>query len=226
VSSTFTTRKFLKLVHEMGSIGMTGALAIQWLMLEYMPPIDDLTAYAAVRVQMGMVAKWVLFPSLAAVLVSGLLAMAWTDAYLRAGWVWLKLLLGVTVFEWTLLGVQGPARKEAELAARALAGEVDPTLLGATAGQEWTATLVMLLVAVANVVISIWRPKFSKRSQKDSAAASDWPPMKAAEPGAGGEWPPMSTTATPPGGDWPPMTTPEPTQAPDWPPLEPAERQR
>jgi hypothetical protein len=186
VSSAFTARKFLKLVHEFGSIGLTGALLIQWLMLEYMPPISDLAAYTAVRVQMGEIAKWVLFPSLAAVLVSGLLAMAWTDAYLRAGWVWLKLAFGVSVFEGTLIGVQGPARKEAALAVQALAGEVDPALLGATAAQEWKSTLVILFVAVANVVISVWRPKFTSRKQAaamagDERAAdggSDWPPMQ------------------------------------------------
>lgn len=213
MSSHFTTRKFLKLVHEFGSIGLTGALAVQWLMLESMPPTTDLVAYAAVRGQMALVAKWVLFPSLAAVLVSGLLAMAWTDAYLRAGWVWLKLAFGVSVFEGTLIGVQGPARKEAALAAQALAGEVDPALLGATAVQEWRSTLVILFIAVANVVISIWRPKFSKRSQKDgaAAAASDWPPMQTAQPRGGA--------------DWPPMTTAEPRKPGDWPPMEPAERE-
>jgi len=168
VSSAFTTRKFLKLVHEFGSIGLTGALLIQWIMLETMPPTSDLVAYAAVRGQMGMIAQWVLFPSLAAVLVSGLLSMAWTDAYLRAGWVWLKLAFGVSVFEGTLIGVQGPARREAALAAQALAGEVDPALLGATAAQEWKSTLVILFVAVLNVVLSVWRPRFSRRKAADA----------------------------------------------------------
>ena len=163
MSSRFTTRKFLKLVHELGAIGMAGALVVQWLMLEYMPPTSELEAYAAVRMQLGLVAKWVLFPSLGAVLVGGLLAMAWTNAYKSAGWVWLKLAFGVSVFEGTLVGIQGPARREAERAAQALAGEIDVSELGSTASQESTTTLIILFVALANVVISIWRPKFTGR---------------------------------------------------------------
>lgn len=158
-------RKFLKFLHTLGGIGLTGALLVQILMLQHMPDSADLVAYATARGQMGLIAKWVLFPSLAVVLVSGLLSMAWTDAFHGAGWVWMKLALGVSVFEGTLVAVQGPARREAERAAQALAGEFDPALLGATASAEWKASLVILGVAIANVVLAVWRPRFSGRKR-------------------------------------------------------------
>ena len=157
-------RKLLKFLHTLGGIGLTGALLAQLIMLNNMPPTGDLVAYAAARGQMGLVAQWLLFPSLALVLVSGLLSMAWTDAFHGAGWVWLKLALGVSVFEGTLIAVQGPAVREAELAAQALAGEVEAALLGATASAEWKSSLVILGVAIANVVLAVWRPRFTRRA--------------------------------------------------------------
>lgn len=161
-------RKFLKLLHTLGGIGLTGALFVQMLMLQNMPPVDALQAYAAARGQMGLVAQYVLFPALAMVLVSGLLSMAWTDAFHGAGWVWAKLALGIVVFEGTLIAVQGPAKREAALAAAALLGEVDPAQLGLTASAEWKSTLVVFGVAIANVVLAVYRPKFSR---KPAAAA-------------------------------------------------------
>lgn len=158
-------RKFLKFLHTIGAIGFAGALAAQLIMLQNLPPAESLEAYASARLQIGLVAQWVLFPSLAAVLVSGLLSMAWTDAFHGAGWVWMKLALGVSVFEGTLIAIQGPARREAERAAQALAGEIDPSLLAATVSAEWKSTLVILGVAVANVVLAVWRPKFTRRAK-------------------------------------------------------------
>jgi hypothetical protein len=155
-------RKLLKFLHTLGGIGLAGALLVQILMLQNMPDTSELVSYATARAQMGLVAQWVLFPSLALVLVSGLLSMAWTDAFHGAGWAWMKLALGVSVFEGTLIAVQGPARREAERAAQALAGEFDPALLGATAAAEWKSSLVILAVAIANVVLAVWRPRFSR----------------------------------------------------------------
>ena len=162
-------RKSLKFLHTMGSIGFTGALLAQMLILQNLPAVESLEAYAAARIQMGLIAKWILFPSLAAVLVAGLLSMAWTDAFHGAGWVWLKLALGVTVFEGTLVAIKGPARREAERVVQALAGELDPTLLGATSSAELKSTLVILGVAVINVVLATWRPKFSRRKAATAA---------------------------------------------------------
>ena len=162
-------RKFLKFIHTIGSIGLTGALMVQFLMLQNLPPVESLVEYVTAREQIGLIAKWVLFPSLGLVLLGGLLSMAWTDAFHGAGWVWAKLALGISVFEGTLVAIQGPARREAERAVQALAGEFDPTLLGATTSAEWKATLVVLGVAVVNVVLATWRPKFTRKRMAETA---------------------------------------------------------
>ena len=119
-------RRTLKFLHTLGAIGLTGALAAQIVLLSRLPAPGSLAEYAALRGAMGALAEWILLPSLGITLVSGLLAMSMTHAFHNAGWAWLKLALGVSMFEGTLITVQGPAQKEAELSARALAGDLDP----------------------------------------------------------------------------------------------------
>ena len=76
----------------------------------------ELEAYALLRGAIATISGSLLFPSLGLVLISGLLAMAATRAYRDVGWVWLKLLLGVSVFEGTLVAIHGPAVRAAEMA--------------------------------------------------------------------------------------------------------------
>ena len=68
-------KRFLKLMHEIGGIGMTGALAAH-LILVLTAPDTSLAEYAAVRQSILAVSKYLLLPSLLVVLLSGLLAMA------------------------------------------------------------------------------------------------------------------------------------------------------
>ena len=99
------------------------------------------------------------------VLLSGLWSMAFTSAYANAGWAWLKLATGILVFKGVLLSIQGPVVKEAELSARALVGEIDLASLGQRLTEEWIVLWVMMVVAIANVVLGIWRPKLMRKSQ-------------------------------------------------------------
>ena len=116
------------------------------------------------RMAMGGIAQWVFFPSLALTLIAGLLAMALTRAFHNAGWALVKLASGILVFEGGFVTVLGPMQKEAALSARALAGNADPALLGRTLDAEWNSLWLLLAVAVANVVLGIWRPRFVRRS--------------------------------------------------------------
>ena len=60
------------------------------------------------------------------------------------------------------MSIQGPARKEAALSAGVLAGDVDPALLGGDLGSKWGALWVVMVLATANVVLGVWRPRFSR----------------------------------------------------------------
>src|SRR6056297_801025 len=156
-------RRTLKFLHTLGAIGLTGALAAQIVLLSQLPAPGSLPEYAALRGAMGTLAEWILLPSLGITLVSGLLSMSITPAFHNAGWAWLKLLLGVSMFEGTLITVQGPAQKEAQLSAQALAGDIDPALLGQAMQAEWNSVWVVLAIAIVNVVLGVWQPRFQRR---------------------------------------------------------------
>ncbi|MGB5202462.1 MAG: hypothetical protein WBN68_19320 [Sedimenticolaceae bacterium] len=159
-------RPLLKFLHTMGAIGMIGAMASLLILLTFTPEPSSLNEYARIRMAMGGIAEWLLLPSLGLALFSGLWSMGYTASFHNAGWVWAKLALGVVMFEGTLLAVQGPAQREAELSARALAGELDPAELGGAMAAEWGSLWVVLGVATANVVLGVWRPKFSRSAQR------------------------------------------------------------
>jgi len=151
-------RRTLKFLHTMGAIGLMGAMACLLVLLSFTPPSSALSGYALMRAAMGAVATWVFLPSLALTLLSGLLALA-QRVFHKAGWAWVKLATGVLMFEGGLVYVQGPMRQEAELSAAALAGTGDPALLGQSLGAEASTLWLLLIVATANVMLGIWRPR-------------------------------------------------------------------
>ena len=156
-------RKLLKLLHEVGAVGVMGALAA-YLVLVATAPQDSLVEYAAVRRGISALTQWLLLPSLVVVLISGLLAIAATRAYMDQGWPWLKALSTVAMFEGTLLTVNASARKAAELsAAAASAGEASPELLAPILRTEWIGLWTILALSFGNIVVAVWRPRLRRR---------------------------------------------------------------
>mgnify|MGYP001027977599 CR=1 FL=1 len=165
-------RRLIKFLHTLGAIGMIGALATHIILLAVMPESVSPAEYSAWRQGIGAIAKWLLLPSLGLVLVSGLLAMAFGDQFHSAGWAWAKLALGVVTFEWTLLAVQGPAQRAAEDSIKAVAGELDVADIAAMLHGEWASLWVLLAIALLNVALGIWRPRFSRRQRKQARTLS------------------------------------------------------
>jgi len=121
-------RRALKALHELAAIGVGGGLAA-CLVIGITANIAAPAEFAAARQAIAAIARYVLLPSLALVLVTGLLAIAATRGYHDAGWAWVKALLGIGVFEATLFTV-GASSRQAELAAAAV---TDPGLLALAA---------------------------------------------------------------------------------------------
>lgn len=163
-------RRTLKFIHTMAAIGMMGALAAHIVLLATAPPLTSFAEYAAVRQGIAAIAEWILFPSLGLVLVSGLLSMTTLGIFHDAPWAWVKLLTAVLVFEHTLLSVQGPAVRFAELSAAAVGEPLDPKLAARLMDNEWGALWVILALATANVVLGVWRPRFRRRRRQAAAA--------------------------------------------------------
>ena len=155
-------KRTMKFLHSLGGMGLVGALVATILLLTITPEPASLEEYAQMRKSIGLIAERMLLPSLGLVLLSGLLSMAVHPPFHNAGWAWMKLGLGVIMFEGTLLSVQGPAERAAIESQRALAGEVDPVVLANLVQGEWGSLWVILAVAVANVALAIWRPRFKR----------------------------------------------------------------
>jgi hypothetical protein len=160
-------RRLLKALHELGAIGVAGALAACLVLVATAPdPADSLAAYAEARRAIAAITQWLLVPSLAAVLVSGLLAIAANRAFHDAGWAWVKALTGISMFEGTLLTVVGSAKQAATISAAAAAdaaGPLDTASLDEVLRTEWGGLWIIFALSIANVALGVWRPRLKRQ---------------------------------------------------------------
>lgn len=161
-------KRFFKILHEIGTVGMMGAIAAVLILLLSARGSSALE-YATVRRGIDHVVRWLLFPSLGLVLFTGFIAMAIHHPFHNAGWAWIKALLGVSVLEGTLGGIVGTARDAAAISAQVAAGTADPALLAPILRHEQGALWVMLFLCLVNIVLAVWRPKLLRRSRPGPA---------------------------------------------------------
>lgn len=157
-------RRLLKFLHTVGSVGLMGGLAAYMIVLAAVPAEVSLETEAAVRGGLAELTKWIIFPSMAVCVLSGLLAIAVHYPFAEAPWVWLKAFAGILVFEATLFSVDGPARKMADAASRAVAGEIDAATLATLLDERWLAYWTLLFLFAANIALAIWRPRFGLKT--------------------------------------------------------------
>jgi hypothetical protein len=160
-------KRALKWLHEIAAVGVTGSFAA-CLVLVATAPTHSLVGYAAVRAGIAAIAKWLLVPSLALVLISGLLAIAVNRAFHDAGWVWFKALLGISMFEGTLITVGAGARRAAELSAAAVSGGGNAVELAQVQRSEWGSLWFLLFLCVINIVLAVWRPRLLRFNRSSS----------------------------------------------------------
>jgi uncharacterized membrane protein len=156
-------RRIMKILHEVGAVGVMGALAA-CIVLIVTAPRHSMAEYAAVRHGIVAITQWLLLPSLAVTLISGLLAIAANEGYINAGWPWLKAVTGISMFEGSLLTISASSRQAADLSAMAAAGQGDPGLLDQVLRTEWRGLWIILAVSFINIVLGVWRPRLVRRS--------------------------------------------------------------
>jgi hypothetical protein len=156
-------RRLLKILHEIGSIGFMGAMATLVILVGLAPPPSSIAQYALICDAMGQIGKWILLPSLTLTLAAGLASIGVNRAFHNAGWAWAKAATGILVFAGGLHAL-APIQDQASESADALAGKVDPATLAGAFDGEQTTLWVLLLVSTANIVLGVWRPRFTRAS--------------------------------------------------------------
>ena len=158
-------QRLIKFGHSLGAIGTLGAIAALLILHATMPPIGRESAelYLQQRDVMNAVARWLLLPAMGATLISGLASMALVRVFQNAGWAWLKLGTAVLMFEGTLLGILGPIQREAVLARRIVEAGAEVTALGLRLDAEFASLWLIAAVALANVALAVFRPRFGGR---------------------------------------------------------------
>ena len=153
-------RKFVKFLHTLAACGMIGAGAGYLILLHY-GPHETASQYASTRQAISALCDYLLVPSLGIVLVSGFVSMLAHKPYQQKGWVWIKALTTIGVFEATLAVVQSKATYGADIALKIAKGEADVSALNELNG-EWGAISIVLGLAITNVLIGVWRPRIEK----------------------------------------------------------------
>ena len=158
-------RKLLKFGHSMTAITFLGSVVVLWVFHHYLPlPAEALEIYVAERQVMERVATLVLMPSLLISLLFGLASMAAVPSFHGAPWAWGKLVTTVLMLEGSLLGIQSPIKREAELAVAALTNDDLVGELAQKLAAEQLSLILIGLVATANVALGVWRPRFRSRA--------------------------------------------------------------
>jgi hypothetical protein len=153
-------RRVTKILHTIGSCGFVGAAAAAIVLIS-LREHPDLAALADTRLGIALISQYILLPSLAVVIVSGLLAMALHKPYLNKGWAWAKAASGILVFKGGLHVVGAQTDHAETLQALVDAGEtraVEAVTLALP--HEWGLLWAMLFLAAANIVLGVWRPRF------------------------------------------------------------------
>lgn len=163
-------RKAMKVLHTLAAAGLLGGLVVYMLLL-VVAPQDTPAAYADLRVSIAAISNYLLLPSLAVVLLSGIAAMVLHDPYLHKGWAWLKAASGILMFKGILTIVGAKADYASTVAQRVAEGEVAAEVLARALTYEWATLVVMLALSVANVVVGIWRPRLGRAPARSHGSA-------------------------------------------------------
>lgn len=155
-------RLAMRFAHTVAAAGLVGAL-LAYLLIILFAPKGSAQSFADARETINVICDYLLLPSLAVALVTGLLSMVVHRPFQEFRWVWLKALLGLSMFEATLGIVGSKANAAAELSAKIAAGAGEQAALDAAIASEWTALLAILALSLANYVLGVWRPRLWKQ---------------------------------------------------------------
>ncbi len=157
-------RKLLKILHTLAACGLIGGL-LCYMILLLAAPQDTPAAYADLRWSIAALSYYVLLPSLAVALVSGLLSMVVHRPFQDQRWALFKAGLGILMFKGVLTIVGAKADGAAALSAEIAQGRAAAEALDAALAYEWHALATVMALSVANIVLGVWRPRLKKQER-------------------------------------------------------------
>ena len=163
-------RKLLKVLHTLAACGLIGGLGCYMILLA-VSPHETPAAYAELRLAIAAISNYVLLPSLAVAVISGLLAFMVHRPFLNQGWAWMKAASGILMFKGVLTIVGAKADHAADVSRRIADGEQVTELLHESIAYEWYTLAIVLALSIANVVLGIWRPRRRPQQQPQPAEA-------------------------------------------------------
>ncbi|MEO1101436.1 MAG: DUF2269 family protein [Pseudomonadota bacterium] len=168
------TRKVVKVLHTVAASGLIGGLGCYMLLLVISTPTEP-AAYADLRQSITIISDYVLLPSLALALVTGLFSMVVHTPFQDKGWVWIKAVSGVLMFKGVLTIVSAKADYAAKVSIEIANGEAAPDALQSLLTLEWYTLLAVLAISIANVILGVWRPRVIRLSSPDTLRAANKP---------------------------------------------------
>ncbi len=154
-------RRAVKFLHTVASGGMIGAF-LGYLVILAFSPQGNPQALAVMRETISALCSYLLLPSLAVALVSGLLSMVVHKPFMEHRWVWAKAVLGLSLFEATLAVIHAKAASASEEAVKIAAGGGDPAALASVVANEWMTLYALLALCAAQVALGVWRPRLGR----------------------------------------------------------------
>jgi len=164
-------RKVVKILHSLAACGLIGGLGCYMILLVAAPQ-EAPGAYADLRQSIAAISNYVLLPSLAVALLTGLLAMIVHQPFLDRGWAWIKALMGILMFKGVLTIVNAKADYAAAVSREVANGEAPADALQSLYALEWGTLAVVMAISVANVVLGIWRPRLMRASRPKAVPAA------------------------------------------------------
>lgn len=165
-------KKSLKFLHELGTVGVMGAVLIMLVLAHAGAAAGTDAEHATIRALSRTVDRTVLLPSLLVLMTSGAFALAFHRPFHNADWAITKALMTPLVLEGTFMAVSAPAKAASKLTARLAEGDESVRArLGEVLSHEQWGLWLMFAVFTVNVVLSVWRPRM-RRKHRPSAAAS------------------------------------------------------
>lgn len=126
--------------------------------------------FLSYRQLLRQVAYWILLPAMGTTIVSGLLAIAVHRPFHGARWAWLKAIMVVWILEGVLGGLLGPADRGLRLAEKSIVTQSDLVELNKVAEQEWGVAWLIIIIAIVNIALGVWRPRLTRRQKIVSQA--------------------------------------------------------